>query len=143
MFLIFFFKQKTAYEMRISDWSSDVCSSDLRVLPDQILARHFRPQIADLRTHVAMGELEPRTRECIGELVGVPVEPLGGFAIGRVGLERHVGRGHHRRHTTVGAVRPRTTFFRLMSLRPPLPSGRRAFHHLYFIFHTPAEKVYC
>src|SRR3546814_5423892 len=28
--LLFFFKQKTAYEMRISDWSSDVCSSDLR-----------------------------------------------------------------------------------------------------------------
>src|SRR3546814_7326444 len=29
MFCVFFFKQKTAYEMRISDWSSDVCSSDL------------------------------------------------------------------------------------------------------------------
>src|SRR3546814_1351029 len=28
-YFIFFFKQKTAYEMRISDWSSDVCSSDL------------------------------------------------------------------------------------------------------------------
>src|SRR3546814_6395710 len=28
----FFFKQKTAYELRISDWSSDVCSSDLHVL---------------------------------------------------------------------------------------------------------------
>src|SRR3546814_10790336 len=28
---VFFFKQKTAYEMRISDWSSDVCSSDLTV----------------------------------------------------------------------------------------------------------------
>src|SRR3546814_9532367 len=28
-YVIFFFKQKTAYEMRISDWSSDVCSSDL------------------------------------------------------------------------------------------------------------------
>src|SRR3546814_5986086 len=28
---IFFFKQKTAYEMRISDWSSDVCSSDLSI----------------------------------------------------------------------------------------------------------------
>src|SRR3546814_1048231 len=27
--MVFFFKQKTAYEMRISDWSSDVCSSDL------------------------------------------------------------------------------------------------------------------
>src|SRR3546814_167099 len=30
VYLFFFFKQKTAYEMRISDWSSDVCSSDLR-----------------------------------------------------------------------------------------------------------------
>src|SRR3546814_5624383 len=30
--LVFFFKQKTAYEMRISDWSSDVCSSDLDVV---------------------------------------------------------------------------------------------------------------
>src|SRR3546814_5787931 len=29
---MFFFKQKTAYEMRISDWSSDVCSSDLRTM---------------------------------------------------------------------------------------------------------------
>src|SRR3546814_4648502 len=29
MWFFFFFKQKTAYEMRISDWSSDVCSSDL------------------------------------------------------------------------------------------------------------------
>src|SRR3546814_14548958 len=36
MFL-FFFKQKTAYEMRISDWSSDVCSSDL-----EHHARHLR-----------------------------------------------------------------------------------------------------
>src|SRR3546814_12936733 len=32
MFYFFFFKQKTAYEMRISDWSSDVCSSDLHGL---------------------------------------------------------------------------------------------------------------
>src|SRR3546814_2536171 len=31
-FFFFFFKQKTAYEMRISDWSSDVCSSDLLVI---------------------------------------------------------------------------------------------------------------
>src|SRR3546814_4475780 len=32
--LVFFFKQKTAYEMRISDWSSDVCSSDLQLRDD-------------------------------------------------------------------------------------------------------------
>src|SRR3546814_13460078 len=34
--MLFFFKQKTAYEMRISDWSSDVCSSDL---PSRFMAR--------------------------------------------------------------------------------------------------------
>src|SRR3546814_5876510 len=37
LLFFFFFKQKTAYEMRISDWSSDVCSSDLLVVD-----RHFR-----------------------------------------------------------------------------------------------------
>src|SRR3546814_5448316 len=39
-FFFFFFKQKTAYEMRISDWSSDVCSSDLK--PALRLAHHLR-----------------------------------------------------------------------------------------------------
>src|SRR3546814_17640425 len=34
--MVFFFKQKTAYEMRISDWSSDVCSSDLIVAPGPV-----------------------------------------------------------------------------------------------------------
>src|SRR3546814_8953714 len=38
--LFFFFKQKTAYEMRISDWSSDVCSSDLDA-DDLDAIRHF------------------------------------------------------------------------------------------------------
>src|SRR3546814_14949123 len=40
MSLGFFFKQKTAYELRISDWSSDVCSSDLRetLTPDTIVS---------------------------------------------------------------------------------------------------------
>src|SRR3546814_7386808 len=44
----FFFKQKTAYEVRISDWSSDVCSSDLRmgwdpaVVPDPQDPETFR-----------------------------------------------------------------------------------------------------
>src|SRR3546814_3829875 len=40
---VFFFKQKTAYEMRISDWSSDVCSSDLEVASDDKLAIRVRP----------------------------------------------------------------------------------------------------
>src|SRR3546814_9327239 len=34
---VFFFKQKTAYEMRISDWSSDVCSSDLPEMAQRLM----------------------------------------------------------------------------------------------------------
>src|SRR3546814_9055592 len=37
-FACFFFKQKTAYEMRISDWSSDVCSSDLHRHRDRVVS---------------------------------------------------------------------------------------------------------
>src|SRR3546814_13074554 len=38
---VFFFKQKTAYEMRISDWSSDVCSSDLHFIETGFIAAGF------------------------------------------------------------------------------------------------------
>src|SRR3546814_10601170 len=50
MSLCFFFKQKTAYEMRISDWSSDVCSSDLpaAVYEDQCSIKTEAAQV-DLR----------------------------------------------------------------------------------------------
>src|SRR3546814_3667587 len=41
-FVFFFFKQKTAYEMRISDWSSDVCSSDLVDHWRAAFAGHYR-----------------------------------------------------------------------------------------------------
>src|SRR3546814_2388798 len=41
--IFFFFKQKTAYEMRISDWSSDVCSSDLRDLAVGVELRVGQP----------------------------------------------------------------------------------------------------
>src|SRR3546814_9820501 len=42
---VFFFKQKTAYEMRISDWSSDVCSSDLLGFRRSSLYRCFEAVI--------------------------------------------------------------------------------------------------
>src|SRR3546814_2988851 len=59
--MFFIFKQKTAYELRISDWSSDVCSSDLLVVlqhagdglqpdrrwADEQFAIHFRPLFGD------------------------------------------------------------------------------------------------
>src|SRR3546814_3359709 len=52
----FFFKQKTAYEMRISDWSSDVCSSDLVKL---------RP--GDTFSRKKMTETSDAISECLGE----------------------------------------------------------------------------
>src|SRR3546814_10707372 len=51
LYCLFFFKQKTAYEMRISDWSSDVCSSDLAAtigtmaIPEMI-KRGYKPHFA-------------------------------------------------------------------------------------------------
>src|SRR3546814_14378044 len=63
----FFFKQKTAYEMRISDWSSDVCSSDLT--PGRAVA---------LQQHAALGE------GVCHQIVQHQVEPdEGRIAVGR------------------------------------------------------------
>src|SRR3546814_8495560 len=49
--LFFFFKQKTAYEMRISDWSSDVFSSDLHRFRHHlaVVRRHAMPRIVEQR----------------------------------------------------------------------------------------------
>src|SRR3546814_4086184 len=71
--LFFFFKQKTAYEMRISDWSSDVCSSDLRgpsathrANPVRHPDRISRPPSANGH-HKAMRSEERRVgKECVG-----------------------------------------------------------------------------
>src|SRR3546814_18125727 len=67
---VFFFKQKTAYEMRISDWSSDVCSSDLGVGTlwrggkFHALRRRSGPSAGRLSRHVRIsrrgGEASPR-----------------------------------------------------------------------------------
>src|SRR3546814_2122408 len=64
--LIFFFKQKTAYEMRISDWSSDVCSSDLKTGKEQgpegcaggyVMASYVEEQVLDWLRDLA-GEVD-------------------------------------------------------------------------------------
>src|SRR3546814_9465232 len=47
-YCVCFCKQKTAYEMRISDWSSDVCSSDLQVLHQEEKARIARVLAAEI-----------------------------------------------------------------------------------------------
>src|SRR3546814_9533109 len=66
VFLMFFFKQKTAYEMRISDWSSDVCSSDL--------ARALREVYAALAADGSTAAVEDRLLDFdeFNDLVGLP-----------------------------------------------------------------------
>src|SRR3546814_5969576 len=83
-----FFKQKTAYEMRISDWSSDVCSSDLpmNAAVPVITPRYLRTP--DAATHLG---LSPRTLEkhrCYG--TGPVYRRLGGREIGRASCRERV-----------------------------------------------------
>src|SRR3546814_10548067 len=59
----FFFKQKTAYEMRISDWSSDVCSSDL----------FFTAELMDAMRIAAAGDIAPDRME--GSWAGAMGQP--------------------------------------------------------------------
>src|SRR3546814_10878805 len=71
----FFFKQKTAYEMRISDWSSDVCSSDLIAMVFQNYALYPHMTVAD-----NMGfslKLRRTDKAAIAERVGRAAEILG------------------------------------------------------------------
>src|SRR3546814_16048549 len=70
MVVVFFFKQKTAYEMRISDWSSDVCSSDL--LPDHgfIGCEPFLNGVVGALQHIRDGFL-PNIRLHMGNALDV------------------------------------------------------------------------
>src|SRR3546814_4145681 len=76
----FFFKQKTAYEMRISDWSSDVCSSDL------FAGLEHRPEV--------VGGVRPaavRARHCGNQPLRGPFRVLGNAVAVAVGLAELVG----------------------------------------------------
>src|SRR5881398_1269798 len=63
---VFFFKQKTAYEMLSGDWSSDVCSSDLRLAAEQLRRRVEHPD-HDVRHALNVDALadrvDPRSEE--------------------------------------------------------------------------------
>src|SRR3546814_4427574 len=61
--VFFFFKQKTAYEMRISDWSSDVCSSDLQRAGAGEVAAFLRLSILQRRHRLLLGDRRQVDRE--------------------------------------------------------------------------------
>src|SRR3546814_12678853 len=81
LFFVFFFKQKTAYELRISDWSSDVCSSDLAV----------KETAGSMAMDEGHRQWSQRVRLVIGNAKAVPSPGgLGGGEKG--GFPRQIGR---------------------------------------------------
>src|SRR3546814_16589990 len=83
MSVVFFFKHKTAYEMRISDWSSDVCSSDLLGIDRIGIVYRERTQIG---IKAVLGLLRHREGAGQGEL-----DRLGRMAAQERSEERRVG----------------------------------------------------
>src|SRR3546814_4176383 len=97
-FVFVFFKQKTAYEMRISDWSSDVCSSDLLAIQQVALAC---PKSADIvqagnfgpiRTFVEYANKEQKARFLPDLLAGKKLISLGMTEPDARSEERRVGK---------------------------------------------------
>src|SRR3546814_5459449 len=82
MFCFFFFKQKTAYEMRISDWSSDVCSSDLIPKVGPAPGARTLDAIAVITDHIGpkhradAAVVHRRGQEGVASAQCRPVEPL-------------------------------------------------------------------
>src|SRR3546814_5264974 len=94
MFL--FFKQKTAYEMRISDWSSDVCSSDLHAgLPDRDIALVVDFGFRRLARCGGRDEFEQRVRRAIESRIEhrprIEIDPPR-FALGQRAVRRDLQR---------------------------------------------------
>src|SRR3546814_5866176 len=92
MYVFFFIKQKTAYEMRISDWSSDVCSSDLeQIAADDFAAPAGRAAIeAALRGFLGVLEIILEFRQIRGLFqIG---QAFGRIAGNEPGLAAQIGR---------------------------------------------------
>src|SRR3546814_6848679 len=119
-FLFFFFKQKTAYEMRISDWSSDVCSSDLvpegrypakGVAVDRHPADGGERQVSGHQQLAGRRRLPQQTHPHANRLLGVVFEAV--VPVGMVEPDREddvagegqpVAAGRHADHAVPGGV---------------------------------------
>src|SRR3546814_18571481 len=101
-YVFFFFKQKTAYEMRISDWSSDVCSSDLagtaRRSSGETCANSARRRRGGARQASGARQAADRKSVVQGTSVSVRVD-LGGRRILKNKKKRKIISHHYRTHT--------------------------------------------
>src|SRR3546814_4189106 len=90
--LFFFFKQKTAYEMRISDWSSDVCSSDLMLVRFRADVVALKPQVVHIMagTNDVAGNTGPTTAQDVKNNIVSMVELARANEIGRASCRERV-----------------------------------------------------
>src|SRR3546814_13284345 len=100
--LFFFVKQKTAYEMRISDWSSDVCSSDLFIVP----AQRFD---SELRTQARITSLGDHCQSRVQNIAVHQMESDTTFA-GLNGLHLHAAARNAGRQAPPQVLRQQTAF---------------------------------
>src|SRR3546814_15925211 len=91
--ICFFFKQKTAYEMRISDWSSYVCSSDLQqVLVGQVGIAAVRALVdgdAAVEDRAASAGADPAPGQFAGGVAGNVLDAQAGVEVALAGREQH------------------------------------------------------
>src|SRR3546814_13846948 len=80
--MFFFFKQKTAYEMRISDWSSDVCSSDLNEQNERLLTLRGLMDFKLAENPIPVEEVEPAS-EIVKRFA------TGAMSLGSISTEAH------------------------------------------------------
>src|SRR3546814_10097228 len=88
---VFFVKQKTAYELRISDWSSDVCSSDLDAFAVERLQCHHHHLVAASLLMRGEARLEGTARRCIQQVRLIDYTASERGVVGR-SEERRVGK---------------------------------------------------
>ena len=112
-----------------------------RILPDQIFLRHFGAEIARLRTHVAVHQLEPRARKRVRELIGMLEEAPRDLFVDRIEPQREVGGQHVRRDLLRRVVRVRHRAVAGAVLRLPLMRARRALGQLPFELEQVREEV--
>ena len=112
-----------------------------RILPGQRLFRNQRPEITHNRAHVAVGQLVPRPRECIRELIRMLVEAPRNLFVCRIEAQREVRGQHGWRVLLRRIMRIRHRAVAGAILRRPLIRTRRTLGQLPVVFEKIFEEV--
>ena len=110
-----------------------------RILPDEIFLRYIGAEVATLRSHITMGQLEPGTGKGIFECSRILAEFLRDLPVFRIHLHRHISIGHDGVATNAGNMRIERFFFLRHIDRFPLIGTCRALPHFPIIIEQQVE----